>query len=472
MKNKVSFLLSHFNVLEINKLRKFILSPYFNSNQVLLDLYEILLKDLDTERRKEKSKEDIWKLLYKGKPYDDVRFRKLNSELLKLVEQYLAQEVYDQNPMRQSNYLMDAVGKKKITTLYNSTIKNARSISEKNNKIETSHFYYLYEMESNYYNIEDFEISRSGKANIENIINNLDQFYFIEKLRWYCTILSRQTNASLNYNLKFIEEIIDYLNENEFENELISIFYSIVQLYLNPDEKQNFYNLQIKVNNSKEKINESVLLDIYNHLLNYCINQGNKGSIEFLDHYININELLINMGLIFKDGYLSPWRFKNIVQAALRINKFDWTEIFIKKNKEFIHPDFRENAVTYNLAMLFFYQKKYDDVISQLQNVEYEDEAYNLGSKSMLLAVYYEMDYLEPLYSLFDSFRAYISRNKTLSEARKLSYSNLIKFTRQLSKINTGDTKSIDKIKKDVSNESNIASDKWLMEKIKEKESK
>lgn len=472
MKNKVSFLLSHFNVLEINKLRKFILSPYFNSNQVLLDLYEILLKDLDIDRRKEKSKEDIWKLLYKGKPYDDVRFRKLNSELLKLVEQYLAQEVYDQNPMRQSNYLMDAVGKKKITTLYNSTIKNARNIAEKNTKIETSHFYYLYEMESNYYNIEDFEISRSGKANIENIINNLDQFYFIEKLRWYCTILSRQTNASLTYNLKFIEEIIDYLNENEYDNQLISIFYSIVQLYLYPNEKQNFYDLQIKINNIKNLIHDNVLLDIYNHLLNYCVSHVNKGDLEFHEFYININEELINNGLIFKDGYLSPWRFKNIVQAALRINKFDWTNIFIKKNKEFIHPDFRENSISYNLAMLFFYQKKYDDVISQLQNVEYEDEAYNLGSKSMLLAVYYEMDYLEPLYSLFDSFRAYISRNKTLSEARKLSYSNLIKFTRQLSKINTGDTKSIDKLKKDVSNESNIASDKWLMEKIKEKENK
>lgn len=128
--------------------------------------------------------------------------------------------------------------------------------------------------------------------------------------------------------------------------------------------------------------------------------------------------------------------------------------------------------MTFNLALLYFYQRKYNEVIYQLQNVEYEDEGYNLSSKSMLLAVYYEMDYVEPLYSLFDSFRAYLNRNKTLSEARKSSYVNLIRFTKQLSKIIEGDKVALEKLKTEIAKESNIASDKWLMEKIKEKEKK
>ncbi|MBK8722044.1 MAG: hypothetical protein IPL95_07125 [Saprospiraceae bacterium] len=470
MKNKVSFLLTYFDVYELNKLRKFIQSPYFNSNEILVQLFDILRKELEKDKRKELPKESIWKLLYKNKPYDDVRYRKLNSELLKLTEEFLAQEEYNNNPMRQSNYLMDSIGKKKITSLYSSTIKNARNISTKIEKIEPSHYFYLYEMEQNFFELEDYETNRSEKANLEVILNNLDNFYFSEKLKWYCTILPRLLNTSNIYDLKFINEILEYINSNKIENDFINIYNLIVKLYKFPYEKSNFNELlkTIEINSSKFTQNEQFRM--FNHLLNFCVSHVNKGDLEYHEHYIDINENLISNGLIFTDGYLSPWRFKNIVQIALRINKFEWTENFIEKYKKNLHPDFRENAVTFNLALLYFYQRSYDKVIYQLQNVEYEDDAYNLSSKSMLLAVYYEMDYIEPLYSLFDSFRAYLNRNKTLSDTRKLSYVNLIKFTKQLSRIIDGDFKSIEKLKSEILQEKNIASDKWLMEKIKEKE--
>lgn len=470
MKNKVSFLLTYFDVYELNKLRKFIQSPYFNSNEILVQLFDILRKELEKDKRKELPKESIWKLLYKNKPYDDVRYRKLNSELLKLTEEFLAQEEFNNNPMRQSNYLMDSIGKKKISNLYSSTIKNARNISSKIEKIEPSHYFYLYEMEQNFFELEDYETNRSEKANLEIILNNLDNFYFSEKLKWYSSILSRQFTTSNIYNLNFIDEIINFIERNNSENLFVSIYFKIIKLYKNIENKAIFYKLLEEIEQNETIINEKEFVTLYNHLLSYCINLVNKGDLEFHEHYININEKLIENGLIFKDGYLSPWRFKNIVQAALRINKFEWTENFIEKYKESIHPDFRENAVTFNLALLYFYQRKYDKVIYQLQNVEYEDDAYNLSSKSMLLAVYYEMDYIEPLYSLFDSFRAYLNRNKTLSDTRKLSYVNLIKFTKQLSRIIDGDFKSIEKLKSEILLEKNIASDKWLMEKIKEKE--
>ena len=47
MKNKVSFLLTYFDVYELNKLRKFIQSPYFNSNEILVQLFDILRKELE-----------------------------------------------------------------------------------------------------------------------------------------------------------------------------------------------------------------------------------------------------------------------------------------------------------------------------------------------------------------------------------------------------------------------------------------
>jgi len=130
-------------------------------------------------------------------------------------------------------------------------------------------------------------------------------------------------------------------------------------------------------------------------------------------------------------------------------------------------PDlYRENAVTFNLAQLFFYQKKYDRVIEKLRNVEYEDVSYNLNSKTMLLTTYYETEELEPLYSLFDSFRTYINRQNNIPKDRKENYKNLIKFTKKLTRIMPGDEAAIKRLEAEIHETRNVASLKWLQEKI------
>jgi hypothetical protein len=102
------------------------------------------------------------------------------------------------------------------------------------------------------------------------------------------------------------------------------------------------------------------------------------------------------------------------------------------------------------LGSTIFLPKEFDKVIELLREVEYEDFTYNLNSKVMLLFTYYEMDEIEPLYSLFESFRVYLNRHKAIPEQRKNNYKNLIKYTKKLTKVMPGDKKAIEKLKKEV----------------------
>ena len=127
--SKLYSILEYFNKYEQNRLRKYLLSPYFNKNQTLVSLFEVLIKNINSKNPKELTKEIIWKKLENGTGYDDVRFRKYFSDLLKLTEGFLAQQVFEENPVVQATYLIDAVGKKKMEKLYNSTMKSARRLS-------------------------------------------------------------------------------------------------------------------------------------------------------------------------------------------------------------------------------------------------------------------------------------------------------------------------------------------------------
>ena len=80
------------------------------------------------------------------------------------------------------------------------------------------------------------------------------------------------------------------------------------------------------------------------------------------------------------------------------------------------------------------------------------------------------MEEIEPLYSLFESFRVYLNRNKSLPESKKRRYKNLIKFTKKLTRINPGNKELLNKLRKEIEQTKDIVSIGWLKEKLSDLE--
>ncbi len=471
--SKLYSILEYFNKYEQNRLRKYLLSPYFNKNQTLVHLFEILIKNINSQTPKELSKEGVWKKLNKSEKYDDVRFRKHFSDLLKLVEGFLAQQVYEENPLHQATYLMEAIEINKMEKLYNSSMKSARRLSNQQFQKPANYYYHQYQIERIYYELAQHELKRAKKTNVEEIANNLDRFYIAEKLRLYCLVLNQKLVASHEYELLFMDEIISHVNKNNYNFDsipAISIYYQVFLTITETANQNHYFKLKSLLENHSLEIPKHEVLPIYHSAINYCIQNANKGQQQFLQELFDLYFDLIKKEIIFTDGELSPWDFKNIVSCALRLGNYDWTEEFIKTYSSYLPEDFRENAVSFNLAQLYYYQKEFNKVIRLLQTVEYEDFTYNLNSKTMLLLIYYETDEIEALYSLLESFRAYLNRHKNLPDHRRIHYLNLIKFTKKLTKIMPGESKALLKLKEEIKTTKEIANLKWLKEKIAELE--
>ena len=81
--------------------------------------------------------------------------------------------------------------------------------------------------------------------------------------------------------------------------------------------------------------------------------------------------------------------------------------------------------MNFNLARVSWYKKKYDDVLSYLNQVLYNDVWYNLNARTLLLAAYYELDEILPLESLLQSFNAWVRREKALTKVKKSEFKHL-----------------------------------------------
>jgi hypothetical protein len=340
----------------------------------------------------------------------------------------------------------------------------------------SSFYFYQYQLEKNQYNLtSEFEKkfkkkTRYSTLNIEEIAKNLDIFYLGEKLKLYCTLLSWKNVFNLSTDLLFMEEIIKHVEEIDYTvYPPIAIYYQVYKSYIEPENIDNFYALKALISNYIESFPPEEAKDIYGSAQNFCIRKINEGKREFLKENLDLYKEAIDNGVLFYNEVLSPTTFRNIVISAVSLNEFDWAEKFITHHQDKLDEKHRENAVTFNLARLAWYRKDYKKVIAYLQNVEFDDMIYDLNSKTMLIATYYDTDDIDPLESMLDSFKVFLFRNKkNIPEQRRKNYQNFITLVRKLLKVIPGDKKQIESLKKEISGSKQIVTKKWLLEKVEE----
>lgn len=457
--------LQAFDKYEQNKFRKFLQSPYYNKDETILQLFEELVSHINGSSGHQLTKEKIWKKIRPKSAFDDVRFRKYNSDLLKLAETFLALQSYEAEPIHQGIFLMKHLQKKKISKLLSSSVNDANRILE-NYPFETAeYFFHRYMVELEYYNLTGSDLKRDEKTNIEQIVSNLDNFYFSEKLKLYALVLSRKNIMDQDYDFLLIDDLIKTIKEKKY-NKTASIWvYYYISLMLDSPKNEYYFELKTYLEIHYKKFPPKEIYDIYTHLMNFCIKKFREDRI-FLTELFDLYKYLIDKKVLIIDNVLSPWDFKNIVAVGIGVKEYSWVETFVHSYHEYLPESERKNALTYNLAFVYFYQRKYDQVLKLLQTVEYNDIFYNLDSKALLVVNYYEMEEIEVMMSLLESFRTYLNRNKNIVQV--LRYGNFIKYTKRLAKIIPGDKKSIEKLNTEISSNPNTVYLSWLREKIAE----
>ena len=121
-----------------------------------------------------------------------------------------------------------------------------------------------------------------------------------------------------------------------------------------------------------------------------------------------------------------------MVKLSLRMEQYTQIEQFIEQYAPLLPEAFRENALHYNLAELYYYTGRFDQAQEQLLRVALTDLNYYLGARVLLTKIYYETGAEEALLSLLASFIIFLKRNKQLSSHLKHTYLNFCQILFQI----------------------------------------
>lgn len=460
-------LLRHFHPKELSQLEDFIASPFFNKDTDLINFYNYIKKYGPEFNSPKLDRDHLFK---KGIVADEKKLSYMMSDIVKLAENFIRYNKFNEQEIEGYCNLMSVYNNWEDDKLYEQTMRKSKAAIENYPFRNATFFYkeYLVESEMNAY--FDRQKKRSYDESLQRAADHLDLFYLSIKLKYSCELINRQKLVAAEYELRLLKEITAHLSENNYNSyPAISIYHQILMTFLENDNAEHFKKLKTLLDAHAHKFPQAEARDMYMYAQNYCIRKINAGDMNFLQESLGLYKKALEKEILYEEGYLSPWSFKNIVVVALRAGDTDYAEKFIKQYHAAINPKFRNNAFNYNQAYLQFYKGRHGNALELLNKVEFTDIFYALDSRSLQIKIYYELDEWMSLQSALEAFRVYLRRNKTLSENMKTTYSNLVKFIDKLSRMQKGENAKLEKLLDKINETKQIADIRWLKTKVEEK---
>jgi hypothetical protein len=467
----VEFLRS-FSRHELTQFRKYLLSPFFNEKEEFVPFYDLLSEELLAGRTSNGlSKAQVWDTVFPKTKYDDLRFRRLCSDLMRLAMDFTAYHQYASNPATAQVFLLHALANTRLEKHFDGVLRQTELVQEKMG-VRDADFHYLSYMlhRRRQEHLEHISPKTAAFDPIEKADYHLDCYYFAKKLEHYCDVLGYRNMVSETAKVTLYPDFLGYLEQtNYLEEPVVKAWYLVARMMLHPDDTHFFQQMKLLLETQAGSFQPRELKTLFIHSMNYCIDTKiNHGREDYYSELFSLYKIALSREIIFENGELNPHHYKNIITISLHIRELAWAEEFISNYSHRLPKADQENAQNYNLAHVYFYQNRYDKVIEMLREVEYQNIAYSLGSRLLLLRTYFELQEDQALNSLIDSYSIFLRRNKLISKEVKQQYLNMLRFTRKLFLLAPYDKKGFEKTRLEIENCKSLTAKKWLLEKADE----
>lgn len=469
-----------FHRKEMSRFESFVYSPYFNKHQGVRELVTYLSNIFPGFSEKNCSRAVLAKKGLSAQYTNNSQLALVFTYTKRLLDQFLVMEHTKEKTFENNILLLEQLRQRKCFKVYRNSLGKIRNAME-GEAVQDGLFFQnqfsLAKEADRFYILTD---GRSKDPNLELKVRKLDYFYMVEKLKDAVEIQNRKDILRVSYSNRMLEGVLKEISENLEEYEKVPsvfVYYKLYQMVSN-DEQQFYFEAMDFLRDHEHYLSKDERITIYNYFQNYCIKKINSNELLFLSEIFQLYKLQLEKELIFEDGFLSEWHYKNIVTTAIRLEEMDWAYDFINQYKDRLRPLSVENAYRFNLASYYHATGEYGKVLELLLRLEYSDLRYNLGAKALLLRTYYEMGEFEALNSLSASFYQYLQRNRLMADKRKDAYHNLFRFTKRVAQLKseipfTGKQKlqqTMKKLQNDIEKSPVIFNQKWLEGKVLELE--
>lgn len=423
-------------------------------------LYECICKNLSSEKTWEKLFPNI---KFPTDPFSNSKYRKLEFQLNTYLETFLATQAFLEDKMTRDLFLIKSLNKHKASKLFDAKLKKIKSRLEKKPIRDESYFRIQYQLDRENQHFRYKKLLKAKGSIAPLLSDSFDTWWLHEKLRIAISNLNHEHVTGKHVPNPLFEEILAYVRKLPFDKHPVLHVYRV--LYETLALGSLDLDLHAIIYKQKELFREDALKDIFTTTLNYYGRLvSTTGKQEHLEKLFELYKWGFEDQLVFKDGFLIWDHYKNFTTIGLRLKKYSIIFEFIEQYKNHLPEDYREEAYRFSLAQYYFTQHNFKQVI-KLLNLKFSNVYYELKARLLVLQSHYELaSDSEDLLRNLRSLRIFIQRQKTISDGKKETEINRLKFFEKL--IKAYSMKDYNQLFSQISKSKSLSNKQWFLEKI------
>ncbi|MCP4442992.1 MAG: hypothetical protein GY810_29150 [Aureispira sp.] len=465
IKSKFIALYQSLNKSEHKLLLKWVDSPIHNQHLIVQKLF-IYLSKRSKINKTTVAKNRIFKHLFPQQKYNDAQLRHIQSYALEVLENFVGYNQALSNQLTFKKNQLEVYQARKLQKLSQQTLKKIDKQLAQSSLENGAHHLMAYEVEIERFKLGSIE-HRTQNNNLPQLFNHLSQFYIISTLKYACTAASHRNVYNINYNIPLLDAVLEYA-KNATNSYVIKIYYYAYLALNQPKEEKHYQSLKDYFFEHSQLLNKEEQYEVFQLTINYCIKQLNMGNTIYFEEVFELYKKGLESKILFIQGTLSRFTYKNIVSAGLKLGQFDWVKSFIKDYTTFLPTVFQNNYQHYNTAKLMFVQNYYDQALKLLLQVEdYDDLFLTLDAKMMLLKIYYEEDSFDALNALIISFKTFLQRKDVMGYHKQV-YQNILRLMNKLLGIPLQDQVAKEELKKEIETTQPLVERQWLLDQLQQ----
>lgn len=450
-------MLSTFSKEDIKKFRDYLNSPFFNKSDKLVKLYESLIVFHPEFNSKHLNEKRIFKLVNPGLDFNISTFRNLLFELSGAAENYFSMINFYGKEFEKKDCLREELFKRNLKKQLEACILRSELSLREVKEFDSTHFLNKFKLTNDILNFNSFYKPRSGNQAITAAVKNLT-----DHGKTITYFFAKESGRVLD-NILTMKKTFDIKEEDNFVFRLFKIidFEKLLELLSSGPDKDVLTNI-FKLNHAKYIAFSNIEIDEYYfaykklilkeieflsqdqiryhtiHLIRYCMLKSETGNNVTADKFEKERFDVYNFILdnkYYKSSlsvFMPVELYRTIILLSLKLKKFTWVYNFIKKFRTELPPDRRNNMFHFSCSEYYFSRGKYAEAMKSFHKVKLDHFMLKVDMKNLMLRTFYELDLFDNALSLIDTYRHFLSNDKTLSAAEKRLNKNFMNIIHKM----------------------------------------
>lgn len=441
--NRLTRLIHILDTAEKRKLRQLLETS--GKDEEMSILFNYLTKYSDNAKRLDK--ERVFKTVYPKGAFDGKKLSRLNAQLYHFAEDFIiTQQLSKKDQAAQRQFVMlEYLSEKKLPDnkynddLYGLTERAIHDLEGALSRTDSHYLlYYLnrYRLYTHLYHSNTNKWQK-GQLYLESLMENLDTFYCLAKLRYANELFMRERILNEDSRVLLLNELYGYgarlHDKGVYQADIYRLSLDLLQGF----DEDKFHRLKAQTFKHADAFEQSELFSILIFLSNHAAEATRTGDANLVFANYEIYKLGFEKEGFIEKGFIPPLLLVNYASLCSEIGKTDELDNVLIQYQDKIKESEKEDTYVLCRAYQYFGNGDYREAYRLVDEHSKKTLSFGLHQKSLQLKCLYELEdssiHLDPNRTLYDAcaaYRRYIQRksdklNPSTSDA-SLNFVNVL----------------------------------------------